>query len=104
MTSSLCLRAFRVQLPCLRRRSFLRFASQTTVTRVTLISKEFCMARPPDASIRTRLREQAADYVLSHGLVDSTLRPLARALKTSARMLVYHFGSREGLMREILKC
>jgi len=62
------------------------------------------MTRPPDPSIRARLREQAADYVLSHGLTNLTLRPLARALKTNARMLVYHFGSREGLMREVLSC
>jgi AcrR family transcriptional regulator len=60
------------------------------------------MARPPNPGIRARLRDQAVDYVLSHGLGDLTLRPLARALKTNARMLVYHFGSREGLMREIL--
>ena len=60
------------------------------------------MARPPNPGLRARLREQAADYVLSHGLGDLTLRPLARALKTSARMLVYHFGSREELMREVL--
>ena len=39
---------------------------------------------------------------MSHGAADLTLRPLARALKTNARMLMYHFGSREGLMREIL--
>jgi AcrR family transcriptional regulator len=62
------------------------------------------MARPPDPGIRARFRDQAADYVLSHGLGDLTLRPLARALKTNARMLVYHFGSREELMREILGC
>ncbi len=60
------------------------------------------MARPPDPRIREQLRNQAVDYVLSHGVSDLALRPLARALKTSARMLVYHFGSREGLMREIL--
>ena len=60
------------------------------------------MARPPNAGIRTNLRNQAVDYVLSHGVGDLTLRPLAKALKTNARMLVYHFGSREGLMREIL--
>jgi AcrR family transcriptional regulator len=62
------------------------------------------MARPPDPGIRARLLDLAADYVLSHGLGDLTLRPLARALKTSARMLMYHFGSREELMREILGC
>jgi AcrR family transcriptional regulator len=60
------------------------------------------MARPPNPSIRARLRDQAVDYVLSHGVADLALRPLAKALKTSARMLVYHFGSREGLMRQIL--
>jgi AcrR family transcriptional regulator len=60
------------------------------------------MARPSNPEIRARLREQAVDYVISHGAADLTLRPLAKALKTNARMLVYHFGSREGLMREIL--
>ena len=60
------------------------------------------MARPRNPAIRARLRSQAVNYVLSHGVADLSLRPLAKALKTNARMLVYHFGSREGLMREIL--
>ena len=60
------------------------------------------MARPPEPHIRARLCDQAVAYVLSHGFRDLALRPLAQALKTNARMLVYHFGSREGLMREIL--
>ena len=60
------------------------------------------MGRPPNPAIRARLRDQAVDYVLSHGVGDLALRPLAKALKTNARMLVYHFGSREGLMRQIL--
>ena len=60
------------------------------------------MARTPDPGIRARLLDQAVDYVLSQGAGDLTLRPLAKALKTSARMLIYHFGSREEVMREIL--
>jgi AcrR family transcriptional regulator len=60
------------------------------------------MPRPADPSIRTRLRDQAVGYVMTHGIGDLALRPLAKALKTNARMLIYHFGSREGLMREIL--
>jgi AcrR family transcriptional regulator len=60
------------------------------------------LARPRNPAIRARLRSQAVNYVLSHGVADLSLRPLAKALKTNARMLVYHFGSREGLMREIL--
>jgi AcrR family transcriptional regulator len=61
------------------------------------------MARPQNPKIRAKLRDQAIDYVSSHGLGDLTLRPLAKALKTNARMLVYHFRSREGLMHEVLK-
>lgn len=60
------------------------------------------MARPSNPEIRTQLRERAIDYVLQHGFAAVSLRPMAKELKTNARMLVYHFGSREGLMREIL--
>jgi len=60
------------------------------------------MARPADPGIQVRLRDQAVDYVMTHGIGDLALRPLAKALKTNARMLIYHFGSREGLMRQIL--
>jgi AcrR family transcriptional regulator len=60
------------------------------------------MARPFNPGVRSRLRDQAVDYVLSHGVTDLALRPLAKAIQTNARMLIYHFGSREGLMREIL--
>jgi AcrR family transcriptional regulator len=60
------------------------------------------MARPADPGIRTRLRAEAVDYVMAHGIGDLALRPLAKALNTNARMLIYHFGSREGLMREVL--
>src|SRR5450631_3650487 len=60
------------------------------------------MARPSNPEIRARLRERAIDYVLQHGFAAVSLRPVAKELKTTARMLVYHFGSREGLMREIL--
>jgi len=60
------------------------------------------MGRLPAPRIRQRILDQAVDYVLSQGVGDLTLRPLARALRTNARMLIYHFGSREGLMRDIL--
>lgn len=61
------------------------------------------MARPRDPEIRAALRDRAVDYVLRNGVADLSLRPLAAAIGTNARMLVYHFGSREGLMREILE-
>jgi len=60
------------------------------------------VGRRPEPAIRGALRERAIDYVTQHGFASVSLRPMAKKLRTSARMLVYHFGSREGLMREVL--
>lgn len=45
---------------------------------------------------------QATDYVLEHGLSDLSLRPLAAALGTSGRMLIYYFGSKDQMVVDIL--
>ena len=45
-----------------------------------------------------RLLEGAVTHVAEHGVGDLTLRGLAAALGTSHRMLIYHFGSRDGLL------
>lgn len=42
-------------------------------------------------------------YLLEHGLSDLSLRPLAAATGTSARLLIYHFESKEGLLTEVLE-
>jgi AcrR family transcriptional regulator len=60
------------------------------------------MARPPDPDRRGRTLARAADYVLEHGLSGLSLRPLARALGTSPRMLLYDFGTKERLVAEVL--
>jgi len=52
---------------------------------------------------RDQLLEGAVQYVLRHGIGDLTLRPLAAALGTSDRMLVYHFGGKEQLIDEALR-
>lgn len=41
-------------------------------------------------------------HVLQHGVADASLRPLARAAGTSDRMLIYHFGSKQALIAELL--
>ncbi|MEM7642230.1 MAG: TetR/AcrR family transcriptional regulator [Pseudomonadota bacterium] len=41
-------------------------------------------------------------HVLDRGLGGASLRPLAKAAGTSDRMLIYHFGSKDALMAEIL--
>lgn len=50
-----------------------------------------------------RLLAAVLDHVTEHGVGDLTLRGLARAIGTSHRMLIYHFGSREGLVAEIVR-
>ncbi len=52
---------------------------------------------------RDLLAEGACDYVLERGLIGLSLRPLAAALGTSDRMLLYHFGTREALIAEVLR-
>lgn len=48
------------------------------------------------------LLDKMADHVLLSGLTQATLRPLARAAGTSDRMLIYHFGSKEGVISALL--
>ncbi|MGW3288682.1 hypothetical protein ACWDR3_28990 [Streptomyces sp. NPDC001002] len=47
------------------------------------------------------MHDACADHALAHGLPDR-LEPLATATGTSARMLIYHFGTRDALLRAIL--
>jgi AcrR family transcriptional regulator len=51
---------------------------------------------------REALLEQVTDHVLAHGLIGLTLRPLAAAIGTSDRMLIYHFRSRDALVSEVV--
>jgi AcrR family transcriptional regulator len=60
------------------------------------------MARPVNPTRRQETLGRAAEYVLDHGLTGLSLRPLAEALGTSPRMLLYDFGSKEELVRAIL--
>lgn len=59
------------------------------------------VGRRPRPEIRERLLDACTDHALDHGLPDR-LGPLAAAAGTSDRMLVYHFGTRDGLLREVL--
>jgi AcrR family transcriptional regulator len=58
--------------------------------------------RPADPERRAATLAQATDYVLRNGLTGLSLRPLAAALGTSTRMLLYDFGSKERLVAEVL--
>jgi AcrR family transcriptional regulator len=47
---------------------------------------------------RDDLLAAAVGYALDAGIADLSLRQIAAAIGTSHRMLIYHFGSREGLL------
>lgn len=51
---------------------------------------------------RSELLEAAYRYALGHGLADLSLRPLAAAIGSSPRVLLYLFGSKDGLIRALL--
>ena len=58
---------------------------------------------PRDTRRRDELASAATDYVLTHGLVGLSLRPLAAALGTSDRMLLYHFAGKDDLVAAVLR-
>jgi AcrR family transcriptional regulator len=51
---------------------------------------------------RAELLEQAYRYVLQHGLGGMSLRPLAAAVGSSPRVLLFLFGSKDDLVRALL--
>lgn len=55
-----------------------------------------------EPSTRERLLAASVAHVARHGLADLSLRSLATAVGTSHRMLIYHFGSKEGLLAEVV--
>ena len=53
---------------------------------------------------RAELVEAVATIVLEEGLDALALRGLAARLSTSGRMLLYHFGTKDALVRAVLAC
>jgi AcrR family transcriptional regulator len=51
---------------------------------------------------RAELLELAYAYALEHGLAEMSLRPLAAAIGSSPRVLLFLFGSKDGLVRSLL--
>jgi AcrR family transcriptional regulator len=51
---------------------------------------------------RAQLLQKSLPYFLQHGVANLSLRPMADALGTSARMLLHHFGSKERLIGAVM--
>jgi AcrR family transcriptional regulator len=56
----------------------------------------------PDSPRKRELLDAAYDWALANGLADFSLRPMARAIGTSPRVLLFLFGSKDGLTRALL--
>lgn len=52
---------------------------------------------------RSRLLERIMEDIGAHGLADRSLRDLATAVGSSHRMVLFHFGSRSGLVSAIVE-
>jgi AcrR family transcriptional regulator len=57
---------------------------------------------PAPSARREQLLERAYQYVLDHGLADMSLRPMAAAVGSSPRVLLFLFGSKDDLVRALL--
>ncbi|HXA17733.1 MAG TPA: TetR/AcrR family transcriptional regulator [Thermoanaerobaculia bacterium] len=56
----------------------------------------------PTSARRDELLEATVRYLLQNGVAELSLRPLAAAVGSKARLLVYHFGSKEQLLVEAM--
>ena len=60
-------------------------------------------AKGADGTARERLLESVIRHFAADGLADQSLRRIAEAIGTSHRMLLYHFGSKDGLLLEVVR-
>jgi AcrR family transcriptional regulator len=51
---------------------------------------------------REDLLEAAIEYLLNNGIANLSLRPLAAGVGSKARLLIYHFGSKDALVADAM--
>jgi AcrR family transcriptional regulator len=56
-----------------------------------------------ESPAREALLRKVVSWCAEHGIGDTSLRALATGVGTSHRMLLYHFGSREGLLSAVVQ-
>lgn len=62
------------------------------------------MGRPAKPERKSELLSAILDYLMDKTLAELTFRSLAEGLGVSSYVLVYHFGHREQLVTEIIRC
>jgi len=58
--------------------------------------------RRAESKRKAELLDAALRYLVEHGAANASLRPMAAELGTSARILMFHFKSKEGLLQELM--
>jgi AcrR family transcriptional regulator len=56
----------------------------------------------PNPRRPVELLDAIVRYLVKHGVADLSLRPLAKAVRSSPRVLLYHFGSKEAMVDRVL--
>jgi AcrR family transcriptional regulator len=60
------------------------------------------VTRTADPERPAELLDRVADYLSTNGVAELSLRPLAKAVGSSPRVLLYYFGSKEDLVAKAL--
>ncbi len=60
------------------------------------------MSRTVNQKRPEELRAAIVQYLVRHGIADLSLRPLAKAVGSSPRVLLYYFGSKEKMLVELV--
>lgn len=60
------------------------------------------MSRTANEKRPEELRDAIVEYLIQFGLADLSLRPLAKAVRSSPRVLLYYFGSKEEMVVKVL--
>jgi AcrR family transcriptional regulator len=60
------------------------------------------MSRPTEPQKKQEILEQCLAAVIEAGVLDCSINSIAKRIGTSGRMLVYHFGSKQELERQLI--
>jgi AcrR family transcriptional regulator len=60
------------------------------------------MSRPTEPQKKAALLEKCLEMAIEAGALDASMNIIAKRIGTSGRMLIYHFGSKQELEREII--
>jgi AcrR family transcriptional regulator len=60
------------------------------------------MSRPLEPEKKQALLEQCLEAAIASGMIDLSINTIAKNIGTSGRMLVYHFGSKQELERQLI--